>query len=896
MRWGPKGDPTLRVPRGYWSAVASSLGMSDTIDRLQAALADRYTIERELGAGGMATVYLAEDLKHDRKVAIKVLRPELAAVLGAERFVQEIKTTANLQHPHILPLFDSGQVEGFLYYVMPYVEGETLRNKLNRETQLGIEESVKITIEVADALDYAHRHNVIHRDIKPENILLHDGRPVVADFGIALAVSAAAGGRMTETGLSLGTPHYMSPEQATAEKQLSNRSDIYSLGAVLYEMLTGSPPHVGTSAQQIIMMIVTDEPRPVTELRKSVTPNVAAAATKALEKVPADRFASAAEFAAALTDPAFTLPTTGAAPSAERPVSGPQKSGTIAVLGVAAVLALVALWGWLRPVAGGGPTVYDVAVTSGGNMRVSDLTNFSVSADGASVVYESGGDGPLWIRNLLDDGTRPIIGTEGGGLPRISPDGQYVAFVTGGRLLQIVSLDGGAPRTLAETTTMAGLRWLADGQILLGDNDGQRFRWIDPQSGDVTERVSQYCILPAVVRDGALLCGGGGVKYAYLQSASGRTWLRVADRRASDSLAPKLRGSDFRIVDDRYLIYMSADGALRATSVDLERMQVGRSVTLVGGVRRESYTGAGQYDISPNGTLAYIPGANAEVGRLVVKRGDAEPEPLPIEPDPFVIFDLSPDGRRLAAVVEGVDAQELRIYELDSRRSRTWVSDHHILQPRWDPRGEELVFTVADLEGPPVTLRGSPNAATRPDTVTGVSGYLWVSHYRSDRDLFGWAPRAVAIDLTSDPVTVDTVIDEPVWAASLSPDGHWLAFSVGSAGGPLVLEPYPASGERFEVTTHGFEPMWLSERLLVYDALGTIHRVHIDPASARPVGTPQPWFSDPRFKQTAGPSYLVTPDGGVMYVQGIVENSASFLRVIPNWVDEMKRAVDDANR
>jgi serine/threonine-protein kinase len=238
--------------------------MPDQIEQLNTALSDRYAIERELGAGGMATVYLAEDVKHKRKVAVKVLRPELAAVLGAERFVQEIETTANLQHPHILPLFDSGQADGFLYYVMPYIEGETLRDKLDRETQFGIEEAVRITTEVADALDYAHRQGVIHRDIKPENILLHDGRPMVADFGIALAVSAAAGGRMTETGMSLGTPHYMSPEQATADKDLTNRSDIYSLGAVLYEMLTGDPPHTGSSAQQIVMKIVTDEARPVT--------------------------------------------------------------------------------------------------------------------------------------------------------------------------------------------------------------------------------------------------------------------------------------------------------------------------------------------------------------------------------------------------------------------------------------------------------------------------------------------------------------------------------------------------------------------------------------------------------------------------------------------------------
>src|SRR3989337_1101819 len=238
----------------------------------------------------MATVYLAEDVKHDRKVPLRGLKPELAPVLGAERLVVEIKTTASLQHPHILPLFDSGTADGFLYYVMPYVEGETLRDKLSRETQLGIEEAVRITREVADALDYAHRHGVIHRDIKPENILLHDGRPMVADFGIALAVSAAAGGRMTETGLSLGTPHYMSPEQATAEKEITARSDIYSLASVMYEMLAGQPPHLGGSAQQIIMRIITETARPLTEIRKSVPPNVVAAVAVALEKLPADRF------------------------------------------------------------------------------------------------------------------------------------------------------------------------------------------------------------------------------------------------------------------------------------------------------------------------------------------------------------------------------------------------------------------------------------------------------------------------------------------------------------------------------------------------------------------------------------------------------------------------------
>jgi serine/threonine-protein kinase len=224
--------------------------MADFPAALATALEDRYRIERELGAGGMATVYLAQDLRHDRKVAIKVLRPELAAVIGAERFLREIKTIANLQHPHILGLIDSGEVNGTAYYVMPFVEGESLRDRLTRQKQLAIPEAVRIAIEVAGALDYAHRHGVIHRDIKPENVLLHDNRALVSDFGIALAVSTAGGTRMTETGMSLGTPHYMSPEQARAQG-LDGRSDIYSLGVVAYQCLTGSVPYDGEDSFSI---------------------------------------------------------------------------------------------------------------------------------------------------------------------------------------------------------------------------------------------------------------------------------------------------------------------------------------------------------------------------------------------------------------------------------------------------------------------------------------------------------------------------------------------------------------------------------------------------------------------------------------------------------------------
>src|ERR1041385_7294751 len=269
-------------------------------ERLAAALADRYKIERELGAGGMATVYLAQDLRHDRKVALKVLKPELAAIIGGSHFLVEIKTTANLQHPHILSLHDSGEVDGIVFYVMPFVHGESLRDRLNREKQLPNGDGVRIASEAADALDYAHKQGVIHRDIKPENILLHGGHAMVADFGIALAASKTAGNRMTETGMSLGTPTYMSPEQAMGERILDARSDVYALGCVLYEMLTGEPPFTGPTAQSIVAKVLTDDPRPASELRRSVPPNVEAAIRTALEKLPADHFATMADFAAAL--------------------------------------------------------------------------------------------------------------------------------------------------------------------------------------------------------------------------------------------------------------------------------------------------------------------------------------------------------------------------------------------------------------------------------------------------------------------------------------------------------------------------------------------------------------------------------------------------------------------
>jgi eukaryotic-like serine/threonine-protein kinase len=275
--------------------------MADPLTHLTTALSDRYRIERELGAGGMATVYLAHDLKHDRKVAVKVLKPELAAVLGAERFLAEIKVTANLQHPNLLPLFDSGEADGFLYYVMPYVDGETLRARLERERQLPVDETVRLVTLLANALDYAHALGVIHRDLKPENILLPAGQPVIADFGIALAVAQAGGTRVTETGLSLGTPFYMSPEQAAGGRELDAKSDQYALGAVTYEMLSGEPPHTGPTAQVVIARLMTEKPRSLHATRPGIPRTLDLVVARALAKPAADRFLSCGAFARALS-------------------------------------------------------------------------------------------------------------------------------------------------------------------------------------------------------------------------------------------------------------------------------------------------------------------------------------------------------------------------------------------------------------------------------------------------------------------------------------------------------------------------------------------------------------------------------------------------------------------
>ena len=336
--------------------------MPDFLDRLKSSLADRYAIEQEIGAGGMAIVYRAEDLKHGRKVAVKVLRPELAAAVGPERFLREITLTARLDHPHILPVLDSGDADGLLYYVMPLVEGESLRDRLAREKQLPVDDALQIAREVADALSYAHSLGVVHRDIKPENILLAAGHARVADFGIARAVSTAGGAKLTETGFAIGTPEYMSPEQAGGESDVDGRSDTYSLGCMVYHMLAGAPPFTGPSAQSIMARHAVD-PVPRISTVRSLTPaGVETAVMKALAKVPADRFHTIAEFGEALKQGQTTAPSAAidAQPAARRHTR-------IAAAGVIAVL-VAGSWGIWSAVSANDSGIQSLAVLPFSNL------------------------------------------------------------------------------------------------------------------------------------------------------------------------------------------------------------------------------------------------------------------------------------------------------------------------------------------------------------------------------------------------------------------------------------------------------------------------------------------------------------------------------------------------
>ncbi|MGB7212423.1 MAG: protein kinase [Gemmatimonadales bacterium] len=485
--------------------------MTDTA-RLSTALGDRYRIDRELGAGGMATVYLATDLKHARAVALKVLRPELAAVLGGERFLQEIRIAARLDHPHILTLIDSGAADGFLYYVLPYVRGESLRDRLTREKQLGLDEALTITKQVASALDYAHRQGVIHRDIKPENILLQEGEAMLADFGIALAVREAGGNRLTESGTSLGTPQYMSPEQATGDRQLDARSDLYSLAAVLYEMLAGDPPHTGATVQAVIAKLLTERPTGLRVVRATIPEGVDEAVAQALAKVPADRYRDIPAFVAALT--------AGAMPTVLRSSQGPSRQRLAVFIGLPLGLLLVVAAGlvlfWNRSHSKA-PAAFNIRtqVTFTGN-----ATKPALSADATQIAYvvhectASGCQDGIEMQDVDGSAKRRVVDGASVVYLNYSPDRRFLLFwgTFGGRSGQfLVSTLGGAPRYLGQYSY--AFLWGGDSLITVDGQFPDTVGWLKTEGldGDARDSVRVH-----------------GLRGGYAMAFPGDRWLLLA--------------------------------------------------------------------------------------------------------------------------------------------------------------------------------------------------------------------------------------------------------------------------------------------------------------------------------------------------------------------------------
>ncbi len=793
--------------------------MSDPVTRLNAALKGRYTIERELGEGGMATVYLADDLKHERKVALKVLQPELAAVVGAERFLAEIKTTANLQHPHILPLFDSGEADGFLFYVMPYVEGETLGDRIEREKQLPVGEAVKITTDLAEALDYAHRHNVIHRDIKPANILMHEGRPLIADFGIALAVGAAGGGRLTETGLSVGTPFYMSPEQATGDQDVGPPGDIYALAAVLYEMLTGDPPYIGSTAQAVLGKIIAGAPVSATEIREAVPANVDAAIRKALEKLPADRFTGAQDFARALADPGFRH---GELAGTEVATGVGLWQRIAAGLG-AGTLAMAAALAWMIFSAPPPSPVerftmpYDVGARPP-----------SLSPDGSAMVLQVTdeiGRSQLWVRRLADLTLSPITGTEGrADVPvssaAFSPDGEEVAFVVE-QQLRVASLEGGGVRTLADNVYCCP-RWESDG-FLYFSGAGLNIDRVAATGGSV-EPVTQLAAGDNPHSDFNLLPGGEVGVFSVWGEAPRIEAIHLATGERRE-VTPGMRPY---VTPEGHLIFASLAGQILAAPFDVAAMELTDApVTLVEDVAL-SPTPYPTYSVSTSGTLVYRSAEGSALSQLVWVTRSGEVSLLDPEwvaellPGGNYGWRLSPDDSRLAISLrtDGNDDIWIKVMP-DGPLSRLTFDPAGDMMPQWKPDGETIIFgsrRAGDLD----LWSKRADGVGQPEVLVDLERGIVFGFWSADEEWLvlraaGRAGFLGARDILAIRPGVDTVprllmaSEYSEQGPALSPDGRWLAYSSDeTTRDEVFVRPFPdVAGGKWQISTEGgIRPLW----------------------------------------------------------------------------------------
>ncbi len=865
----------------------------------------------------MATVYLAHDPKHDRKVAIKVLRPELAAVIGAERFLREIKTIATLQHPHILGLIDSGEVNGTAYYVMPFVEGESLRDRLSREKQLAIADAMRIATEVAGALDYAHRHGVVHRDIKPENILLHDGSALVADFGIALAVSTAGGTRMTETGMSLGTPHYMSPEQAMGEREITGRSDVYALGCMLYEMLTGDPPFTGSTAQAIVAKVLTEAPRGMTSQRHTIPPHVEAAVLTALEKLPADRFATAKEFADALAGPAGGR--TGGPRRASRsalPASTVSTVSTVSrTLGIALVLtSAIALWGWLRPSPAPMTSRQKVELwhNTFGRFLAPGVdrlaTQAAIAPDGSSIVFaDSVGDGIQLLRKRRDESEpTAIAGTEGAVSPFFSPDGAWIGYFSADGRLRKVPAAGGGSVTLATTSNLGYLAgaWLDDGTIVFVGED-QGLRRVSAQGGEdraVRPNTAEYRINIATLQP---LPGSRGVLYTACPGNCGiESSVNVFDFRADSGrvLVPNAAGAWYSPTG--HLLYTDRAGGLYAAGFDPKRLVLTSGVVPV----LEDVAPVG-FNLSASGSALYtVRGGGGTLNELmwVARDGKAEPVDSTWRAD-FEYPALSPDGRTLAVSVRDGSTQ-LWIRRSDGVRQKLSQSGTVNWRPSWTPDSRAIAFLS--------NMRGSGNqddydiyrvpvdASSPPELLLHHTFGLWEAELSRDgqwlvvrSDEEGSIGHIRARRLTGDTVLVPLVVKKSNSnEVALSPDGRWLAYvSLASGKREVHVTPFPGAASTHVVSRDGgTEPRWAhSGRELFYKGGSQLMAVDIAPGATFVAGTPRPLFSLTGYRSARNRAqYDVAPDDRhFLMIREPSDAGPGTVVYVENWLAELRAKV-----